>query len=277
MSDEKLLKRSEQTDNDYRVKAYFNQQNYIPDNVSKVYPKNVIIKLEDLKRLNESIIEKLNIHKEQGFIISIDIQYEDRQTYHFGRWEDFEKFDLSSPGISISNIVLNWKINILFEGLETPQPQSLTVKLSNGIGPGEMMRLLFSGNLDDVSELENNFFPVVAQCVYTDRRFGNELINLVSEWAETIKVDSWLNHSAIKFIKKHKVKLAKFVEFITLLMVLLGTSTAFIGILNTYLPIEVSTLSKGNFIYIVRNFLGLMILWYLAPHAGRWFGKPTRL
>lgn len=273
MSDEQLLTRTEQMNNEYMVKAYFNSQNYIPDNISRVYPKNVIIKLEDIKKLNSSIIEKLNIHRELGFVISVDVQYDNRQTYHFGRWDDFENFDLSSPGISISNIVLTWKINVIFEGLETAQPHILTVKLSNGMKPGEMMSLLLSGNLDDVSELENNFFPIVSQCTYTDRRFGNELINLVSEWAETVKIDSWLDNNIIKLLKKHKVKIAKVFEHVTALIIFLGTSSAFLEFTNRTLSADILSINKVEIIAIIKSFLYLMISWNIAPAIGKWFGK----
>lgn len=224
--DSSLLATDQFTQELTTVKAHFYNANYTPDNIKKVFNKNFTVDLNDIRQLNSLIVEKCKIHKSQGFIIDVNLRFSNRKQIHFGSWLDFERYSWDDEPSTLVSFTLSWNFNAVFEGVATPQPQKLIVKLSNGMRPEEMLNIIFSGDLNDVSELENNYFPVVAQVIFTNRTFGNELIDLVGKWTDGLQNPTVKSNSLIYKLKKNKIKVAKLIEYSLIIFISWGSLQA---------------------------------------------------
>ena len=276
MSESNLLLKNNFEISEQIARAYFQQENYIPDNNSKAYNKDVEITLDSLKTLNKRVLEKFQIHEEYGLTISVDVKFEDRKTIHFGRWKEFEDYgwDETQP---LNNIVLKWSFNAKFKGLDIPQKHTLLVKLSNGIRPEEIMNIIFSGNFSDVTEIDNNFFPVITQCTFTDRTFGGELIDLVEKWVESVTRQTWAGRKALKFLRKNRVKISKIVQWVTNIVIVFGTLFTLMNYLDSVLPETLVAIDKEVMINVIFSLCMLIIVWNMAGVLSRWFGKTMHL
>lgn len=263
--------------NDYEIdtqlaKTSFLKENYVPDHMSRIFNNDVEINKDSIFRLNSSIVEKCKTHGLAGLLTSVDIKFENRKSLHFGMWNDFYRYDWEETA-PISNIVITWAFNLVVPEMPIPQKHSLTVKLSNGIKTEEMLNLIFSGNLSEVTEIENNFFPVVAQCVYVQRSFGNELLGIVSNWVDSISRPTWAGRSILKFLKKHKSKISLLIQFLTKIIILLGTLYAFLTATRNVLPENIRITSTEEIITILHHLGLLLVFWQLTNYISRWFGK----
>ncbi|EGP5132751.1 MULTISPECIES: hypothetical protein [Enterococcus] len=221
--DSSLLVTDKYTHDLTSVKSHFYNNNYTPDNIKKVFNKNFTVDLDDIKQLNALVVEKCKIHKSEGFLIDVNLRFSNRKQLHFGSWLDFERYTWDDEPSTLINITLSWNFNAVFEGISTPQPQKLIVKLSNGMRPEEMLNIIFSGDINEVSELENNYFPVVAQVIFTNRTFGNELIDLVGKWTDNLRNSSFKNNSLVFKLKKNKRKVAKLIEYSLIIFIFWGS------------------------------------------------------
>lgn len=230
--DSALLLTDQYTQDLTTVKAHFYNNNFTPDNIKKVFNKNFTVELSDIKQLNSLVVDKCKIHKSEGFIIDVNLRFSNRKQLHFGSWTDFERYSWDDEPAALVDFTLSWNFNAVFVDAPTPQPQKLIVKLSNGMRPEEMLNIIFSGDLNEVSELENNYFPVVAQVIFTNRTFGNELIDLVGKWTDGLQNPSFKNNSIIFKLKKNKRKVAKLIEYSLIFFICWGSLQALVTYLS---------------------------------------------
>lgn len=272
--DEALIQKTEYEIMASNIKSSFYQQNYIPDNVKKVFNEDVSIDLEDIDNLNNYVTDKFKIHEHLGFTISVDIKFQNRKTEHFGSWNEYKAYNWVETS-AISSIILTWKFNAKFPGQEIPQLHTLIVKLSNGIRPEEMLNIIFSGDLSDVSELENNFFPVLAQCTFTDRVFGNEIIGIVESWVDGVKNESFKSKKFIRFLKRNRNKIVKTLEMVTFIITMLTTIGLLKKSLDIFVPENILEISKDSFINVLLSVCIFMLIWKLIPPFIKSISKNT--
>lgn len=250
------------------VKAMFHQQYGVKDSITRPYPKNIIVDMESLKQLNQAIKDKFLIHHHTGFLTSVSLKYTNRKILEFQSWQDFEIYDWFEDS-AVDSVVINWNFNANFNKDLAPQPHNLTVKLSNGLKPEELFNILFSSDFSNINNLETNFFPVVAKATFTDRTFGNELVNIVGHWVDTqhCKVKD-RNKWMIKF-QKNKRLLADIMKYgsFTLMFMTLGL----IGItsLEKIIPEKLIQFDK---VQLLNVFILLFILYFLGQTA-HWFSN----
>lgn len=212
--DEKLIERTPQEIQIREYKSAFYQLLAKPDSMTRVYNKNIIINIEDIYTLNDRINDKLKNHQEAGYIINVNVKYTNRKTLNFSNWQSFmeQKWYVSD---TISNIVITWEFNAIFPNLTVPQRHTLMVKLSNRLKPEEMLNLVLTGKIEEIEELDNNFFPVLARVDFVDRVLGDELLNIVEDWVKGLKESTVQRSKTMLFLKRYKGFITTFTNYFT--------------------------------------------------------------
>lgn len=204
-------------------KALYYQFNARPDSVTKIYKEKVIFKMEDLKNLNRMVTEKLSIHDDPQNVgtTGVVVTTNRHKTYSFDSFETFSSNDWSTNEY-VESITLQWDTYIKLLHYENPQRHKLTVKLTSGIKPQEMLGLILSGRIEDMEHLEDQMASVVAQMDFIDQRLCQEFINIVSEWVELLdKIADHKNKFILKLMKKKQLICYYFHYFLFILAVVI--------------------------------------------------------
>lgn len=230
-ADENLIAVSEQELMVKDFKSVFYQLTAKPDSMTRVFTKDTSIELDDIKSLNDRVVEKLQAHyNDAGFLISVHVKFSSGKAKEFSSWSAFEAHQWYE-GESINKIVISWEFNAMLPQYRVPQKHTLTVKMSNSMRPEEMLNIIFTGNIQELEELDRNFFPIVARVDFIDRLLGDELLNIVSEWVKGLKEAVVEKSKIILFLKKNKGKISTLLNFGT--YIILATSS--VVITNKYI------------------------------------------
>lgn len=212
-NDEELLVISNEEVNVKNFQSVYYQMNAKADCTTKLFTDNVIIKLDDICNLNEMICDKLKQYQHAGFIINATVKYKDKKNKFFPNWKSFSEYRWTSDK-SINKLTLKWEINIVFPntndfGLPSiPQKHTLVVKLSDSMRPEEILNLVFSGGIEEIEELDRDVFPVVASVDFINVQLGEELLDIVAKWNDSIKAQSEHDEKFMMFARKNKNKIA---------------------------------------------------------------------
>lgn len=199
-------------------KASFYKEVAQANNLTKTFSGNISLSLDDIRELNESICNKFKQYKCEEFLVKVHIKLSNKKELNFSSWRDFSAHEFSySQGVS--NITISWDANIKLPGFNIPQRHRVFVRLSNSMRPEEILKIIFSGELDDIEDLDRNFFPVVARVDFIDVGIGEELLTIIEKWVECLKENPLINQN--KFLmncKKHKRKIAFAIKYTTFIL-----------------------------------------------------------
>lgn len=208
-----------------------------PDSITKAFNKTAILDMQDIRELNQRISEKFKHFKEAGYLIQTNVKFADGKTRSFPDWDSFNTHDWYESE-SINNMVITWNFNAIFPGCSEPQMHTLMVKLSNGLRPEEMLNLVFTGKIEDIGEMDNNLFPIVARVDFVDRMLADELLFLVEEWVKTLRESEMQKTKWMVFLQKNKGKVTSLMSWLTNIL-LMFTSVIITGNYITNLPFEI--------------------------------------
>lgn len=221
-NDTKLLQKNPEEVNITEYKAAFYQLLAKPDSVTKVFNRDVIIEIDDIYDLNDRICKKFEHYQEAGFLIQSNIKYSDGKTKVFPNWGSLLGHTWHESE-SLNNIVITWEFNVIFPGLKVPERHTLMVKLSNGLRPEEMINLVFTGKIEEIEEMDNNLFPVVARVDFIDRVLGDELLNIVENWVKSLQDSPVQKSKTMLFLKKNKGKVCSLINWITNIVIMISS------------------------------------------------------
>lgn len=254
-------------------KSMFYRMNAKPDSMTRIFTKEVVIGIDDIKQLNSIITSKIKNHyyKDAGFIISVAISFKNRKNVYFSNWTDFEKHEWIESN-AINSITITWDFNINLPNYENPQRHTLTVKLSNGMRPEEMLNIIFSGNLEDLDEANMNrdFFPIIARVDFIDPVIGDELLNLVLNWCEGLEIAEINQNGFILKMQKHKRKISYLVNYIIVFILFVLGIVLFDYTINKLKIDTIAQLEKKDLIMLINSvciYLGVFIF------LNNWFDK----
>lgn len=219
-----LMRNDEEERRLKEYQTYLYMFNGKPDSISKIFTKPVVVKIEDIFFLNQRITTKINNHyHDKAFATSVHVSFQNKESKDFGTWEGFELHNWYESE-KITNVVITWEFFVKLPKLENPQRHKLIVKMSSSMKPEEMLNLILTGNIEDMDEIEQEFFPIVARVDFIDRDLGDELINIVKCWVDGL-VKNFSNETSqiMTFFKKHKRIVALLINnFFTFVLLFLG-------------------------------------------------------
>lgn len=210
-------------------KAVYQAMTAKHDCKSKIFPKNVKVRLEDIEDLNERVVAKLKNYNEAGFSIAVNVSFAGRQSIEFSTWAEFENHKWNESD-AINSITIIWEFNAVLPQYGVPQKHVLVVKITDGLRPEEMLNIVFAGKLENVEDIEKQMYPVVARVDFINYVLGDELLHIVEEWNNGLELqEEELGY--VKIVKRHKRKLAFALNYITNFIVLICFIKVVIGVL----------------------------------------------
>lgn len=214
--DTELMEVSSQEEFLKNYKAFYHAMTAKPDCKSKAYPRNVVVEIDDIFDLNSRIFEKFkNQYENIGASCNIFVSLKGREKLEFPNWKSFEEHTWTETS-TITGMIMVWEFNVKLPRYQVPQRHTLTVKVSNGMRPEEMISLMISGKLEEVEEIDQNICPVVAKIDFVDVVIGNEVLGIVSEWVKGLKSSDSDKGKMMMFMQRHKRKVAYLIKYFTL-------------------------------------------------------------
>ncbi len=203
--------------------AIYYAMNAKPDCRSKLFSKNVIISLQDLKNLNRKVTDKFKAHYDNaGFRINVNVSLKNKEYLEFDSWATFEQYDFNIEQ-SISSILIVWEYNAKLPGYPLPQRHTLSVRIADEIRAEEMINLVVSGKLEEVDKLEQEVCPIVARVDFINAILGDELLRIVEQWQEGLLISEKGYSKAYSFVKKYSRVFAYAINYITTFVIIMCT------------------------------------------------------
>ena len=241
--------------------ALYYELNAKPDTTTKIFPDKVVVSLDDLCNLQEMVSEKLSLHRSEGKFgkTNVTVTTSKRKVHSFDDWTLFATHNWRIPEY-IESVTLVWDFYIMVDGYENPQRHKLTVKISSGMKPEEVLSLLLSGKVEDIEDIEMQQAPIIAQMDFIENRLGQEFINIVTEWVGTLKKASHEKSKLMLKLKKHKKLVGYYFNYMLFLVVCFTLLAGFSVLTNSFGINNLSEISINNMNIMVNyTVIGFLI------------------
>ncbi|MED9905193.1 MAG: hypothetical protein UFG06_13570 [Lachnospiraceae bacterium] len=201
-------------------KALYYELNAKPDTTTKVFNDKVVVKMDDLVALSDMVQEKLKLHSNEGKFgkTNVTIATSKHKVYSFDDWKIFIDHNWRISEY-IESITLVWDFYIGVEGYKNPQRHKLTVKISNGLKPEEVLSLIISGSVEDIQNIEERQAPIIAQMDFIENRLGQEFINIVSEWVATLQKEKDVKNKFVLWLKGKRKLIGYYFNYVLFIIV----------------------------------------------------------
>ncbi len=153
------------------------------DSICKVFNKEIIVTISQLKQLNQLIYNKLALHNIGEITTVLDIALANKKILTFKSWYEFELHDFSVDNSSINSIFVQWDFFVALNH-KLPQRHTVSVRISSSPKPSEFFKVILSGGLDEESDIEMRMHTTICKVDFINNTLAEELVNVVEGWNE---------------------------------------------------------------------------------------------
>lgn len=253
-------------------KAVYHAMTAKHDCKSKIFPRNVKVKREDILDLNDRVTEKLKNYRDAGYTVMVTASFVGRQTIEFSSWAEFENHKWNESN-AINSITIIWEFNALLPNYEIPQKHVLVVKIADGLKPEEMINIVFAGKLENIEDIEKQMYPVVARVDFINYVLGDELIHLVEEWNKGLELQNKEDSKLIEFSKRNKRKIAYAFNYFTNIVAIICCIKILIAVIVGFDVKIVSELTIDNICSIIWIVGVLSISFVFISKLSEWLAN----
>lgn len=201
----------------------------------KMFNETIIVKMNDLVRLDNTINEKLRLNKVYQNMVnsSVDVRLENNATVSFGTFNEFSKyhFNESSP---IESMLLKWDFFLHIDSYQNPQRHTITVRINSGIKTLDVLQAIFNGSPNDIEKTEMEMSQVYCRVDFINSLLSDEIVNIVQSWVKSCEPGCDLN--CIMDFFKRNIELCKtFSKYLTYSAFFIGS----LAILKKYSSIDI--------------------------------------
>lgn len=198
----------------------------------------------DIFEINQRIYRKLELHDLVTDTVFATVGLDNKEIKTFGTWHEFYStdWDISARTKYIS---LEWDFNLILPNQQhdIPQTHTLRIRIGNNLKPSEMIQVVFQGS--EEYELEEVQSQMVCKIDFINAQICNELKTVVADWYDALPANS-KDHTLIKFILRHKVKIEN--------LIILSTLSAGTILLNYFHGIFVESSFLNNNLFLALTF-----------------------
>lgn len=259
-----IINKDEEEHRIKEFKSLYYELNAKPDSTTKIYNDKVVVHKDDIERLYDLIKEKMSLHVKDGEagISNVVVSTSKHKSYTFN---DFKIFNAHSWDIPeyINRITISWDFFVKVEGYSRPQRHKLTVKISCGLEPEEILSLLFSGRIEDIQEIEEQEATIIAQMDFIENRLGQEFINIVGEWVDTL-TRAYANTSHIVlFLKKYRKLVGYYLNYLLFIILCMTSLLGFNCILTSFDITKVTQFDVHHLQVLVNyTVICILVCWF---------------
>ncbi len=182
------------------------------DSVCRFFDKEIIVDINQLDSLNSLILEKLSLHNVSTITTSIDVSLIDKRTLSYKAWEDFKKENINAINSATKSIFIQWDFFAEFKNYKVPQRHTLNVRITSGLQPSDMFKVLLNGALDERDDFDLQCCTTVCKVDFINNALAEELLNVVQRWTELCESACSEKGHIRPFLFKYRSGLANFVE-----------------------------------------------------------------
>lgn len=152
-----------------------------PDSRIKLFKRKIKLLADDLQDLNANIRAKLALHNVDQIVSTCVLDYEGDDVVEFGTWAELQAYNWKTPNIT-SSVTLKWDFMIKLDEFAAPQRHTLTVRVASPMKPQEMLRIMVSGGLDDLGDMDHRAALCTGRVDFISHVLADELLSVVNQW-----------------------------------------------------------------------------------------------
>jgi hypothetical protein len=157
-----------------------------PDSRIKLYKRKIKLIPDDLEDLNKKIRDKLSLHNIEQIISTCVLDFEGDDIVEFGTWAELESYDWKNSNIT-NTVTLKWDFMIKLDEFAAPQRHTLTVRVASPMKPQEMLRIMVSGGVDDIGDMDHRAALCTGRVDFISHVLADELLAVVNQWNKTLR------------------------------------------------------------------------------------------
>ena len=216
----------------------------------KVFPRDVIIKFDDILNLKLQINEKLEQYEVIAKEEKMAVKYDNNTFKEYNDWVVFrEELKISSLPIDSINII--WDVMIKMTNYEIPQRHTIALRFCSGLKPAQIIQMMVLGTLEDIDSIDQNTFPVSCKVDCVNNLIGEEILQIVEKWNKGLELASKDPIFYRKF-RKYREEIGKIIKYSFKIIVLL--------LICIYLCYNISKFNVDNLANINLKNLSSLIL-----------------
>lgn len=147
----------------------------------ELFPRSIIVGIEDLRLLNKQLEEKLSRHDTTSLSFSAVASYENGKSQEYGTWMRFTQDDWSSPDV-LNSLSLTWRFMVTIPGAMKPSLHCVNVRIAAALNPQHLIQALFSKDPEDIDRIELKMVSMSTRIDFVDHILSQELLDLISKW-----------------------------------------------------------------------------------------------
>lgn len=193
-------------------KSLYYWTNIKPDTQIKIFEDRKRIELSDIYELNDRVNRKLQTHKLETYVASINFILSDKNFNEYGSWAEFDRENWDYINQTIKSINISWDLTLSLPNHRLPQKHTLKVRIGSAIPPKDIFHIMFTS--DEPSELLESQAEGLVKVDFINQVIANELIKVVDDWhtgLKTVEHESGL----VRWIEKSKGYLITFISNFT--------------------------------------------------------------
>lgn len=157
-----------------------------PDSRIKLFKRKIQLKPTDFDDLNEAIRAKLKLHNIDQIVSTCVLDFEGDDVVEFGTWAELQSYNWKTPNVT-NAVTLKWDFMIKLDDFAAPQRHTLTVRITSPMKPQEMLRIVVSGGVDDMSDMDHRAALCTGRVDFISHILADELLGVVNSWNEALK------------------------------------------------------------------------------------------
>lgn len=153
------------------------------DTDTQIYTRDILVGLKDLGVLAQQIDTQLGLYQKISYTTNAVVTFSDNRSKQFHSIAELPKFNWDRP-VETTSVSLKWNILIEAQDGEKPTEHNILVRLATGIKPQDLMRAMFSKDLDEMESFEMASAGCACHVTFATQSLAGDIFRVVEEWVQ---------------------------------------------------------------------------------------------
>lgn len=153
------------------------------DTDTQIYTRDILVGLKDIGVLGQQIETQLGLYQKLSYTTNAVVTFSDNRSKQFHSIAELPKFNWDRP-VETTSITLRWNILIEAQDGEKPTEHNILVRLATGIKPQDLMRAMFSKDLDEMESFEMASAGCACHVTFATQSLAGDIFRVVEEWVQ---------------------------------------------------------------------------------------------
>ena len=154
------------------------------DTDTQIYTRDILVGLKDIGVLAQQIDTQLGLYQKMSYTTNAVVTFSDNRSKQFNSIGELPKFNWDRP-VETTSISLRWDILIEAQDGEKPTEHNILVRLATGIKPQDLMRAMFSKDLDEMESFEMASAGCACHVTFATQSLAGDIFRVVDDWVKS--------------------------------------------------------------------------------------------